>query len=161
MPLDISVSRQYGDNTVTLRTNLPVTKSGPSPPSRSSPMDLGSAGASDLPADRPGGVARLVSTASFFGDEQQGGPRQRRGSYLSEEQGVASDEARPRPPCLGEASAAAARGPHPPPHPLQVIRLSAEIDRLKRKALSRGVNLTSKVRVRARVRVRVRVSPKP
>jgi len=117
MPLDISVSRQYGDNTVTLRTNLPVTKSGPSPPSRSSPMDLGSAGASDLPADRPGGVARLVSTASFFGDEQQGGPRQRRGSYLSEEQGVASDE---------------------------VIRLSAEIDRLKRKALSRGVNLTSK-----------------
>ena len=97
MPLDISVSRQYGDNTVTLRTNLPVTKSGQSPPSRSSPMDLGSAGASDLPADRPGGVARLVSTASFFGDEQQGGPRQRRGSYLSEEQGVASDEARPRP----------------------------------------------------------------
>ena len=60
--------------------------------------------------------------------------------------------------------------PHPPPHgaltrrrtpALQVIRLSAEIDRLKRKALSRGVNLTSKVRVRARVRVRVRVSPKP
>ena len=97
MPLDISVSRQYGDNTVTLRTNLPVTKSGPLPPSRSSPLDLGSAGASDLPADRPGGVARLVSTASFFGDEQQGGPRQRRGSYLSEEQGVASDEARPRP----------------------------------------------------------------
>ena len=91
MPLDISVSRQYGDNTVTLRTNLPVTKSGPSPASRSSPMDLGSAGASDLPADRPGGVARLVSTASFFGDEQQGGPRQRRGSYLSEEQGVASE----------------------------------------------------------------------
>ena len=25
MPLDIAVSRQYGDSTVTLRTNLPVT----------------------------------------------------------------------------------------------------------------------------------------
>jgi len=110
MPLDISVSRQYGDSTVTLRTNLPVTKSGPSPPMRS---DLGSAGASgDLPGGGLGGVGRLVSTASFFGDDQQGVPRQH-----SLEQGIGGDE---------------------------VIRLSAEIDRLKRKALSRGVNLTSK-----------------
>ena len=117
MPLDISVSRQYGDNTVTLRTNLPVTKSGPSPPSRSSPMDLGSAGASDLPADRPGGVARLVSTASFFGDEQQGGPRQRRGSYLSEEQGVASDEARPRSAVLRRGLTRRRTEPSPPAAP--------------------------------------------
>lgn len=110
MPLDISVSRQYGDSTVTLRTNLPVTKSGPSPPMRS---NLGSAGASgDLPGGGLGGVNRLVSTASFFGDEHQGVPRQH-----SIEQGISGDE---------------------------VIRLSAEIDRLKRKALSRGVNLTSK-----------------
>jgi len=53
-----------------------------------------------------------VSTASFFGDDQQGVPR-----HNSLEQGIGGDE---------------------------VIRLSAEIDRLKRKALSRGVNLTSK-----------------
>jgi inorganic pyrophosphatase len=97
MPLDISVSRQYGDNTVTLRTNLPVTKSGPSPPMRT---DLGSAGASDLPAGGLGGVGRLVSTASFFGDAEQGGARQRRASYLSEEQGVSGDEARARPAVL-------------------------------------------------------------
>ena len=89
MPLDISVSRQYGDSTVTLRTNLPVTKSGPSPPMRS---DLGSAGASgDLPGGGLGGVGRLVSTASFFGDDQQGVPRQH-----SLEQGIGGDEARPR-----------------------------------------------------------------
>ena len=110
MPLDISVSRQYGDSTVTLRTNLPVTKSGPSPPMQS---NLGSVGASQLPGGGMGGggVGRLVSTASFFGDEG-GVPRQH-----SIEQGIGGDE---------------------------VVRLSAEIDRLKRKALSRGVNLTSK-----------------
>ena len=50
------------------------------------------------------------------------------------------------PPCLDEALAPSRPRSHAPTAApaLQVIRLSAEIDRLKRKALSRGVNLTSK-----------------
>jgi hypothetical protein len=107
MPLDISVSRQYGDSTVTLRTNLPVTKSGPSPPMRS---NLGSAGASgDLPGGGLGGVNRLVSTASFFGDEHQGVPRQH-----SIEQGISGDEARPRTAVLRRSLT---HRTHPPPRP--------------------------------------------
>ena len=79
------MSRQYGDSTVTLRTNLPVSKVGPAPPMHA---NLASAGVS---AGIPGsGVGRLVSSASFFGDEQQGVLRAH-----SLEQGVSGDEVRP------------------------------------------------------------------
>ena len=66
MPLDIAVSRQYGDSTVTLRTNLPVTTGKGPVPLATVPVTT------EAPAG--GGVGRLVSTASFFGDE--GVPRE-------------------------------------------------------------------------------------
>ena len=111
MPLDISVSRQYGDSTVTLRSHLP-TKGG-----SSAPVGLSSLGSLDTAIAEDTqmgvGVERRVSTASFFAGEDAGGGA-----------GVARAESR-------EA-------------PAEVARLAAEIERLKRKALSRGVNLTSK-----------------
>jgi inorganic pyrophosphatase len=79
MPLDIAVSRQYGDSTVTLRTNLPVTTGKGPVPLATAPMTT------EAPAG--GGVGRLVSTASFFGDE--GVPR-----ASSFEQAMGTEEAR-------------------------------------------------------------------
>ena len=71
MPLDISVSRQYGDSTVTLRSHLP-TKGG-----SSAPVGLSSLGSLDtaLPEEPQMGVGvgRRVSTASFFGEDDGGG----------------------------------------------------------------------------------------
>ena len=90
-PLDVSVSRQYGDSAVTLRTHLPVTKSGLAPPIPSNPAATGAS--AHMSAGGAGGVGRVVSTASFFGDQQQGDlPRAH-----TLEQGVPSDEAHTRP----------------------------------------------------------------
>mmetsp|Transcript_12696 Transcript_12696/g.32417 ORF Transcript_12696/g.32417 Transcript_12696/m.32417 type:complete len:463 (-) Transcript_12696:554-1942(-) len=98
-PIDVSVSRQYGDSTVTMRTQLGATPAGmpaampTAPPAAPNVVPLSAA---TLPADKPpGGIARAYTRNSFYETEAE------------------------------------------------VPSLLAEIDRLKRKALARGVNLTS------------------
>lgn len=108
-PIDVSISRQHGDSTVTFRTQLSagggaVSSAAPAkrtmaPPPQPAPgvvpLSAMPAGAIDV-ADPPGGgLARAYTRNSFYEDETE------------------------------------------------VSSLLAEIDRLKRKALSRGVNLTS------------------
>jgi len=106
-PIDISVSRQYGESTVTMRTSLggggvpaPSMVPGPSFIPNAPAAPLSSLGI--LPASKPaggdgppGGITRAYTRNSFYEDESE------------------------------------------------VPALLAEIERLKRKALSRGVNLTS------------------
>jgi len=109
-PIDVSVSRQYGDSTVTMRTQLSAGAGAPMPAPRMMPqqsMPLSSAGRvgaapGSMPApvdasdhEAPNNLARAYTRNSFYEDETE------------------------------------------------VSSLLAEIDRLKRKALSRGVNLTS------------------
>jgi len=111
MPLDIAVARQYGDSTVTLRTQLPAKEVSAKAPT------VG--GLQNLPAQAPAraqeGVDRGYSTVSLFeadAQPQKAAPRMTSaGSFYDEGSEVSS--------------------------------LLNEIERLKRKALSRGVNLTS------------------
>jgi len=120
MPLDISVSRQYGDSTVTMRTQLPAGKAalpaapGPQQPAVSSLSQMSAAHISDIPAisQPPMGIDRSMTRLSFY----EGGRRP---------EGPDPDIIAP-----GEASG-------------MVNQLLTEIERLKRKALSRGINLQS------------------
>ena len=120
VPIDIAVARQYGDSTVTLRTQLPARGGNSSVQPRAAGPSGEAFTLGDLSAVAKGksdeGVDRKVSTASFF-DPPSGGD------------GVAR----------GETSLSWADGESS----MQVGTLLAEIERLKRKALSRGVNLTS------------------
>lgn len=108
-PVDVSVSRSYGESTVTLRTQIggavpqamppqsvPRQMAPPmqmAPASGGAPVSLASVG--QLEPEKPASIARAYTRNSFYEDEDQ------------------------------------------------VPTLLAEIERLKRKALSRGVNLTS------------------
>jgi inorganic pyrophosphatase len=93
-PVDISVSRQCGDCTVTMRAQIGAGPGGaPSASMMPASVPLGAAGA--LPGE-PASIGRAYTRNSFYEDESE------------------------------------------------VPNLLAEIDRLKRKALSRGVVLTSK-----------------
>ena len=100
--VDISVSRQYGDNTVTMRTQLGAVQGGalPAPPmagsSSSQAPGIPLSAVGGLPETSGGvGIQRAHTRNSFYEDEEQ------------------------------------------------VPQLLAEIERLKRKALSRGITLTS------------------
>jgi inorganic pyrophosphatase len=114
MPLDISVSRQYGDSTVTMRTQMPAGTAGVAQP----PM-LGALGQATQapsipqPAAAPEGIGRTATRLSFY----EGGQR----PELAAEGGMGTGE----------------------DNSVIVNQLLTEIERLKRKALSRGVNLTS------------------
>jgi inorganic pyrophosphatase len=107
--VDISVSRQYGDNTVTMRAQMPVAGSAAPPPKRAPLPRRDSDPASSVnfapTADRLAPAA-IPSANSGGGIERANTSN----SYVEES---------------------------------EVNTLLAEIDRLKRKALSRGVNLTS------------------
>ena len=120
VPIDIAVARQYGDSTVTLRTQLPARGGNSSVQPRAAGPSGEAFTLGDLSAVAKGksdeGVDRKVSTASFF-----------------DPPGRADGVAR------GETSLSWADGESS----MQVGTLLAEIERLKRKALSRGVNLTS------------------
>jgi len=95
-PIDVSVSRQYGDSTVTMRTQLGGGTSMPTaPPMAPGVVPLSAATLPQAPAPPGGGIQRAYTRNSFYDGETE------------------------------------------------VPSLLAEIDRLKRKALARGVNLTS------------------
>ena len=98
-PIDVSVSRQYGESTVTMRTQLAAGGGGAparAPALPTAQPNIVPLSSQMLPPEPPaGGIARAYTTNSFYDDQAE------------------------------------------------VPALLAEIDRLKRKALSRGVNLTS------------------
>ena len=97
-PIDISVSRQYGDSTVTMRTQLSSTATQAMPPMASMPPqpNVVPLAATALPDEsKQVGITRAYTRNSFYETEAE------------------------------------------------VPALLQEIDRLKRKALARGVNLTS------------------
>jgi len=96
-PIDVSVSRQYGDSTVTMRTQLGVGAAPRAGMPIAPPPNVVPLSAAQLPEETkaPGGIQRAYTRNSFYEQETE------------------------------------------------VPSLLAEIDRLKRKALARGVNLTS------------------
>ena len=134
---DISVSRQFGEATVTLRTQL------------------GGGGALRRPAGkrldgRRRGRAGAVARRADVGSTEDGGAvpaapplRNRNVSFWSDgPAGGGGDAAMAEDSVAGIVRRTSTGGFYEDPS--EVVRLTAEIERLKRKALSRGVNLTSK-----------------
>ena len=122
-PIDVSVSRQYGESTLTMRTQLvPAAGRIPPPPPSSQmqqlqPASMPLSSAADISQPMPGTGMRGSFWASTgrrpSAEAPEGIGRTHTGNSFYEEQS-------------------------------EVPALLAEIERLKRKALSRGVNLTSK-----------------
>jgi len=68
-PIDVSVARQYGDNTVTLRTQVGVAAGLPAMPTQlpSAPMSVPLSEGSVMPPG--GGIGRTMTRNSFYDDE--------------------------------------------------------------------------------------------
>ena len=142
-PLDISVSRQFGEATVTLRTQL---GGGGGPPALSSGTKRDSTGA-DVAGRQPSLDERMSGSTEDGGAVPAAPPlRNRNVSFWSDgsapEAGGGGDAAMAEDSVAGIVRRTSTGGFYEDPS--EVVRLTAEIERLKRKALSRGVNLTSK-----------------
>ena len=139
-PLDISVSRQFGEATVTLRTQL---GGGGGPPALSSGTKRDSTGA-DVAGRQPSLDERMSGSTEDGGAVPAAPPlRNRNVSFWSDgSAGGGGDAAMAEDSVAGIVRRTSTGGFYEDPS--EVVRLTAEIERLKRKALSRGVNLTSK-----------------